>query len=111
MSETIKGLNWDIPSTKVKELLQVRIDQCDKKTELYEKQADAQAKLTEGMQNEELEFAKHSTDQSENLRRKAVEYRERSKMYVFLRDNVIKDASYRLDRGDLEFLGVVKNRY
>lgn len=107
----INGLHWDVQTSKVKELLQVRIDQCDQKAALYEKQADAQKKLTEGMTNEEMEFAKFSNDQSENLRKKAQEYKERSKMYVFLLDNVIKGSTYRLDRGDLQFLGVISDRH
>lgn len=111
MSDVIKGLNWDVSTFVVRDLLQTRIDQCDQKAKLFVKQAEAQAKLTEGMINPENEYAKFSTDQAENLLTTAASYHERSKMYKFLRDNVIKDSMYRLDRGDLEFLGVVSNRY
>jgi hypothetical protein len=110
-TEVIKGLNWDVTGEVVKDLLHTRIEQCNQKEELFNKQAAAQKKLSEGMTNEEKEYAKFSTDQSENLRTKALEYRERAKMYVFLHDHVVKSATYRLDRGDLEFLGVVRSRY
>jgi hypothetical protein len=110
-AEVIKGLNWDVTGEVVMDLLHTRIEQCNQKEELFNKQAKAQEQLTEGMTNPEQEYAKFSTDQSENLRKKAQEYRERAKMYLFLHDHVVKSATYRLDRGDLEFLGVVRSRY
>jgi len=108
--EVIKGLNWDVTGEVVMYLLHTRIEQCDQKGDLFNKQAKAQEQLTAGMTNPEKEYAKFSTDQAENLRTKAREYRERAKMYLFLHDHVVKNATYRLDRGDLEFLGVV-SRY
>lgn len=110
-TEVIKGLNWDVSGEVVRDLLRTRVDQCNQKEELFTKQAKAQEQLTEGMVNPEQEYAKFSTDQSENLRKKARDYRERAKMYLFLYDHVVKSAMYRLDKSDLEFLGVVQNRY
>jgi len=110
MPELIKGLNWDVPTSKVKELLQVRIDQCQQKVELFLSQAKAQENLTANQTNPDQEYAKFSTDQAENLRGKARQHQERVKMYTFCRDNLVKGAIYRLERSDLEFLGVIDGR-
>jgi hypothetical protein len=111
MSEVIEGLRWDVKTSVVKELLTKRIDQCKRKADVFARQAEQQAQLTEQMRKEGVvedgPVAKHSGDQSENLRAKAAEYTERAKMYQFLVDHVITGSTYRLDRNDLQFLGVV----
>lgn len=107
--ETIEGLKWDVTGDEVKRLLSVRIEQCDQKAALFEKQAKQQDELVAAMINPEKEFVKNSADQSENLRVKAREYENRSKLYTFLVEHVIKDGVYRLDRQDLHFLGVLED--
>ena len=110
-TEVITNLHWDVSSEVVRGLLKTRIEQCETKAQVFIEQAEAQAELTEKLRKkgvaEDAPIAKHSGDQSENLRSKASTYTERAKMYKFLHDHVVKDGTYRLDRNDLQFLGII----
>lgn len=107
----IEGLHYDVSSEKIAEILGKRIAQCDEKTSLFAKQAEAQEELSAKMaEMAGADSPKFSGDQSTNLRAKAKEYQERKKMYVFLQEHLIKET-YRLSTEDLKFLGIIDRNY
>lgn len=107
----IQGLHFDVGSDELSAVLQTRIDQCEKKVVMFEAQAKKQAELTKELGSEDAEMPKFSGDQATNLQAKADEYKQKKKEYEFLRDHIIKGETYRLDRSDLNYLGIVKSRY
>lgn len=107
----IQGLHFDISSEELGTVLQTRIDQCEKKIQMFEAQAEKQAELTRELGKGDVEMPKFSGDQATNLQAKAEEYKQKKKEYSFLKDHLINGETYRLDRGDLNYLGIVASRY
>ena len=108
----IEGLHYDGPSEKVRDILTKRIEQCDKKAEIYQKQGEQQKALSAQIADDAgADSPKFSGDQSTNLLARAKEYQEKAKMFRFLTEHLIKDT-YRLNDYDLRFLGIIdRNTY
>ena len=94
----VEGLHFDVKAKELASILQARIDQCEKKIVMYEKQAKAQEELTKELGSEEESMPKFSGDQATNLQAKAEEYKQKKKEYEFLKEHIIKGETYRLDR-------------
>lgn len=108
----IEGLHFDVSSDEMTKILQERINQCNEKINLYELQAKAQddlaKKYDEGKEND---MPKVSNSQADNLRARISEYKQKVREYTFLLNHVIKNEVYRLERDDLQYLGIVQSRY
>jgi hypothetical protein len=103
----IEGLHYDVPSEKIHDILIKRIEQCDKKAEMFQRQGEQQKALSAQIADDAgADSPKFSGDQSTNLLTRAKEYQEKSKMYRFLVEHLVKDT-YRLSHEDLRFLGVI----
>ena len=108
----INGLNFDIDTKELEEILNTKIQQFSAKASLYQEQAEQQEELTRRQASiDDSDLPKFSNDQSTNLRSKANEQLQKVKEFTFLRDHLIKNETYRLTRDDLNYLGIVHRRF
>lgn len=104
----IEGLHYDVTSEEIRKILEKRVEQCERKADVFKKQGEEQralsAKIFEMAGDDSPKF---SGDQSTNLISRAKEYQEKAKMYRFMTEHLVKDTTYRLSHTDLEFLGII----
>ena len=103
MSETIIGMQIDVPGTELREHLEERADHHRIKAEQYAKQATDVADLQPA--------SGQTNDPVAQLQQSQRDHDRRAKLFRFMARHVREDATYRLSDRDLTFVEIIVDRY
>jgi hypothetical protein len=102
----VEGLQVDVSSVELKQIMRDRLDHHTRKAEAYFLQAQQLERSIAGIEDD-LELGKVSGGTPiGRLRDKSREHRERESYFRFMIEHVVKDETYRLGRDDLMILGI-----
>lgn len=106
----IEGFHVDITGKEMKELLLERQKYHGEKAAVYEKKATEIEAAFKGV-DDEMQVGKVSNSSADDLRTRARKHRDSEIFYKFAAEHTPLSETFRLDRNDLQLLGLLQDRY